>query len=100
MKFRRKPEIVEAEQWQPGMELSHSGSVYCSSSPLPLGMMLDRSEATTLRRFEGRLAVVNLDHALVNWGFVKPGQWVTTDKHGNHDVFTQEEFDAAFEPID
>jgi hypothetical protein len=79
MKFRKKQDIVEAEQWfahKPvaGVEMHNFGSYFSCYQP-----------------------GVKTDH--YQWDKVNEGDWIVTDIGGSRSVWKSEDFEQTFEPV-
>lgn len=80
-KYRKKPEIVDAEQWHKG------------DDPLPGMEYLGFSEAT------GRFYGIRQGNSSV-WSKVKDAEWVVKDSAGQLHKYSDSEFAAKYEPVD
>ncbi len=75
-KFRRRPEIVEAVQWRPGVEIE--------------GVTISPSGRTA------RLPIAGTEHVT----FIGDGEWVVTWAEGQRSTMTDKQFRNRFEPVD
>lgn len=72
MKFRKKPVVIEAEQWFPGKEIK--------------GVIIDSPKAAYIETLEGILAV-------------SPGDWIITGVKGERYPCKPDIFEKTYEPV-
>lgn len=85
MKFRKKPVVIEATQWFPGIEIE--GVV----TEIKMGMPADIWEMV---RDDGKGAI----HTLEGWHIVSPGDWVITGVNGEKCPCKPDIFEKTYEP--
>ena len=93
MKYRRKPEIVEAVQWFPGINLDY---VITKSSELAGKHWAHLGHARELDGFTG---IVERS-AGGDPHFVGSGDWIVTFENGKRGVFTKSLFESTFEKVE
>jgi len=77
MRFRKKPVIVEAEQWFPGKDVA--------------GVRFSADESR-----DPFVVTIHNQHA-----FLRPGDWVITEPDGDHHYPCKPEiFAATYEPVE
>ncbi len=76
-KFRKKPVVIEAEQWFPGREIE---GVVCN--PLNHPLMSDAHYVKTVN----------------GWAHIEPGEWIITGVKGEFYPCKPDIFEATYEP--
>ena len=88
-KFRKKPVIIEAEQWFPGKHIEGTTATYDPSMPWDMWEMvrdgLHGKEFRAIKTLEG-------------WHLVTEGDWVITGVAGEKYPCKPEIFAATYEP--
>ncbi len=83
-KFRRKPVVVDAEQFHPDQK------------PWPVGVM----ERTSSGRSDFTPKERTFGFNGVNYGAkIRPGDWVVTNQTGERYIVLQDHFFDVFEPV-
>lgn len=84
MKYRKRPIIVEAEQWFPGKKVAGvTEVVHCLGSQ-------------TISNGYGHVVTIHGDNAKV-----VPGDWVITESDGiHHYPCKPDQFEAIYEPVE
>lgn len=82
-KFRKKPVVIDAEQYAPGMEdgWEYEGRYHDKSGPVPRAM--------------GRKPAIK---TLEGYHVISPGDWVITGVHGERYPCKPDIFEKTYEP--
>lgn len=88
MKFRKKPIIVDAVQWQHGKDISGVLRIPATrvDATATRGIIFDRPERHVVNTLEGQLDV-------------SPGDWIITGVKGEKYPVKPDIFDLCYEPV-
>ena len=101
-RFRSKPIVVEAEQWWPDKSLPYVHPAWDDSvfGELLSYELVRQAEARGVDDPEKLDDAGYVETPGGNEELVLPGDWVVTLPDGSRRVFTPEEFELAFEPVE
>lgn len=88
MKFRKRPIIIEAEQWSPGTSVAGVRRIPPTRVDLTKtrGILVDRAERNVVDTLEGPLDV-------------SPGDWIITGIKGEKYPCKPDIFELTYEPV-
>ena len=86
-KFRKKPVVIEATQWFPGVEVEGVEMVPCNLPPHDHEYPCATGAHPKVRTLEGDM-------------YVSPGDWIITGVRGEKYPCKPDIFDATYEPAD
>lgn len=92
-KFRKKPVVIEAEQWRPGKRIA--GVIMAGDNGFP-GTMPANEDGTGSKPFpqdHGWVSTLEGGH------IVSPGDWIITGVKGEKYPCKPDIFDATYEPV-
>lgn len=87
MKYRRKPVIIEAEQWYPGKDIAGVIPISAGVSSTETADGSAWPAYATIKTAEGYVTV-------------SPGDWIVTDAAGQPSLCKSDVFDATYEALE